>query len=188
MGHLARALNGAATIGEVDVQLRSIDEEVLQRLLLVAMEDADLGEVMPPVAGPAGWTPRRREAFRAFHRTRRDGLAGRQREATFAVVYGEQIVGSARLASRPAEHGVLETGIWLARGARGRGIGTALLGVLLEEAARAGASRVVAETTAANRAALGVLRRCGATLSSPNAQGSIRAELPLPARPAGRTL
>lgn len=39
-----------------DVTLRRLDEDLLQELLDVAVVEADLYEVMPPVAGPPGWT------------------------------------------------------------------------------------------------------------------------------------
>ena len=67
-----------------DVHLLPVDDDVLERLLAAAVADADPGEVMPPVAGPAGWTDQRRDAFRSFHRDRRDGLAGSLSETTIA--------------------------------------------------------------------------------------------------------
>jgi RimJ/RimL family protein N-acetyltransferase len=96
------------------VRLLPINDDVLADLLAVAIADADPAEVMPPVPGPPGWTPTRREAFIAFHRDRREGLAGRLREATFAISVDGQVVGSARLQrkDRPA---VLETGLSRAR-------------------------------------------------------------------------
>lgn len=60
--------------------------------------------------------------------------------------------------------GTAETGMWLGRTARGKGAGTRVLRALLAEAARQGVRAVIAETTADNAAAIGVLRRCGAVL------------------------
>lgn len=148
------------------VELRHVDEETLQRLLLVAVNDADPSEVMPPVAGPPGWTTERQEAFQAWHRDRRGGLAGPLHECTYAITADGRIVGSARLARRN-RHDVLETGMWLGRSERGQGIGTATLRALLGEAAAAGARHVVAETTSANLAAVAALRHHHATLTSP---------------------
>ncbi|MGW4000823.1 GNAT family N-acetyltransferase [Streptomyces nigra] len=71
--------------------------------------------------------------------------------------------GSARLAVRDGPD-VLEAGMWLARSKRGRGIGTAALRMLLDEAARSGARTVVADTKAHNTAALTALRRNGAQI------------------------
>jgi RimJ/RimL family protein N-acetyltransferase len=130
---------------------------------------------MPPVAGPAGWTAQREDAFRAFHRARRAGLTGGHHESTFAVAADGEIVGSARLELK--EPGTLEAGLWLARSARGRGIGTAVLRALLEEAAKAGAVTVVAETTAGNTAAVGVLRHSGGMFSVDNGSDHVHAEI-----------
>jgi ribosomal protein S18 acetylase RimI-like enzyme len=60
------------------------------------------------------------------------------------------------------------------------GIGVRALRLLLDEAARTGARRVVAETTAANAAAIKVLRRCSAVLVFDGLQ--VHAEIPV--RPA----
>ncbi|MGW1892710.1 GNAT family N-acetyltransferase [Streptomyces sp. NPDC002004] len=160
------------------VELRPVDEELLRGLLAVAVADAEPGEVMPPVPGPPGWTAARRDAFLAWHRERTAGLNGPRHEATYAVLADGVVVGSARLAQRggPA---VLETGIWLGRSARGRGIGTAAVRALVDEAARCGALAVVADTTDTNRAAVSALRRNGAALTSDPATGEISARLPL---------
>jgi len=133
---------------------------------------------MPPVTGSPGWTAARLEAFRAFHRARRAGLDGPHGEVTLAVVADDAVVGSARLARKPhLGEASLETGMWLADTARGRGLGTKTLKALLEEAGRYGATSVVADTTSSNRAALGVLRSCGAVLEAGEVDGRIRAEL-----------
>ncbi|WP_243740902.1 GNAT family N-acetyltransferase [Streptomyces sp. 8K308] len=158
------------------MELQQVDEEGLQELLAVAVEDAAPEEVMPPVAGPPGWTLERQGAFRNWHRARRAGLAGPLRESTFAIIHDGKIVGSARLALRDS-HGVLETGMWLARSWRGHGIGTAALRILLHEAARAGARVVVADTKAHNSAALAALRRNGATLIASQGTVEVHAEL-----------
>ncbi|MEV8533707.1 GNAT family N-acetyltransferase [Streptomyces sp. NPDC051211] len=161
------------------VELRPVDEETLHGLLAVAVADAAPGEVMPPVAGPPGWTTERKEAFLAWHRARRPGLAGPLRECTFAIVRDGRIVGSARLARRDSHDDVLETGLWLARSERGRGTGTATLRKLLDEAAAAGVRAVVAETTAGNPAALAALRHNGAKLTTHRNGADVHAELPV---------
>lgn len=158
------------------VAVRQMDEEVLEELLAVAVEDAAPEDVMPSVAGPPGWTARRRDAFRDWHRSRFPGLAGPLRESTFAVVHDGAVVGSARLAARDSPD-VLETGMWLGRSQRGRGIGTAALRILLDEAAKAGARMVVADTMAHNTAALTALRRNGATLTTSRDSIGVLAEL-----------
>ncbi|WP_416969695.1 GNAT family N-acetyltransferase [Streptomyces sp. 4F14] len=164
-------------VGQVAV--RRMDEEALAELLAVAVGDAEPDEVMPPVDGPPGWTAQRREAFREWHRARFPGLAGPLRECTFVVVHDGEVVGSARLAARDSLD-ALETGMWLGRSQRGRGIGTAALRILLDEAARAGARSVVADTMAHNAAALGALRRNGATLTTSRDSADVLAELTPP--------
>ena len=58
----------------------------------------------------------------------------------------------------------LETGIWLARSFRGRGVGSEALRLVKARAASAGAGVLVAETTAGNVGALALLRYAGAEL------------------------
>jgi RimJ/RimL family protein N-acetyltransferase len=159
------------------VALRPVDEKCLAELLALAIGDAVPEEVMPPVPGPPGWTEERQEAFRAWHRARRAGLEGPLGERTFAIVHEARVVGSARLARRECD--VLETGMWLGRSERHRGIGTAALRLLLDEAARLGASSVIADTTTDNAAALTALRRNGAMLTRPRDTVDVRAEMRL---------
>ena len=128
------------------VTLRPIDEEVLAELLTLAVADAAPEEVMPVMAGPPGWTAPRREAFLAFHRERRDGLAGDRRELGLAIVAERRLVGVARLAALEVPE-TYEAGIWLGRSARGRGVGSAALRALVAEAGAIGAAAVVAYTT-----------------------------------------
>lgn len=151
-----------------------MDEQTLEPLLSVAVAEAEPGEVMPPVEAPAGWSQARRDAFREFHRARFGGLAGPTRTVMYAIRAGGEVVGMIRM-SRTDEPDTVETGIWLGRSARGQGIGVAALRALLIEAAGVGASRVVADTTAGNDAALGVLSRCGAKITRDGDR--IRAEL-----------
>jgi RimJ/RimL family protein N-acetyltransferase len=69
-------------------------------------------------------------------------------------------VGSVRL-KRADEHGFMETGIWLTRLSRGRGVAVAAMAAVLQEAAAAGARGIRADTTTDNFGALGVLRHLG---------------------------
>ncbi|MFC3999684.1 GNAT family N-acetyltransferase [Nocardiopsis sediminis] len=164
------------------VGLVRVDDDVLEGLLDVAVGDADPEDVMPAVPGPPGWTQRRRDAFRAFHRARYPGLAAPPYEITYAVTEDGHIRGSVRL-RRPEERPeALETGIWLGRSARGRGIGTAAISAVVDAAAQAGAATVLADTTPGNAAMLSVLRRTGAVLVTDTAAGRVDAEL----RTAGR--
>jgi RimJ/RimL family protein N-acetyltransferase len=155
-----------------DVQLQPIDDDALESLLFVAVNDADPEEVMPAVPGPPGWTQARQDAFRAFHREGRAGFGSPRQEVSFAVAVDGAFVGVARLARKG--DGRLEAGAWLGRSARGRGVGTAVLELLLQEAARLEASELIAETTAENVAAIAVLTRRSARLSV-EASGAILA-------------
>ena len=157
----------------VAVVLRPIDEETLEALVRVAVDDAEPDEVMPPSAGPAGWTEQRQEAFRAFHRARRAGLAGPHEELGLAIVANGEAIGVIRLQRRcGARH---EVGFWIARSRRGRGAGTAALAALRSLAASLGVTELVAETTSDNAATLAMLRRQGADLSPPDEHGIVHA-------------
>lgn len=138
------------------VRVRLMDEDGLARLAETARAGAEPAEVMP-VEGSPGWTPDLVDAFRDFHRRR----AADPARTTYAIVAGGTVVGSIRL---DAVGGGFETGLWLARSARGQGIGGRALALVLAEARARGATTLVADTTAANHAALGILRRNGATL------------------------
>ena len=146
--------------GTVSVALVAVDETELAQLVHAATTDAVADEVTPPLSAGGAWTSARIAWLRDFHRSRRAGLAGPAGEATWAVIVDELVVGSVRLKGTE-EHGVLETGIWLTRGARGRGVGRAAMGATLRQAATLGATEVRAHTTAANWGALAVLRRLG---------------------------
>ncbi|GIF68002.1 hypothetical protein Ais01nite_60370 [Asanoa ishikariensis] len=156
------------------VVLTPLDDALIERLLAVAVADATPEEVMPPVDGPAGWTPARQEFFRAFHRERSPGLAGPLRTVMYAVHADDDLVGMIRLT---LEHDEAETGMWLARAARGRGLAAPALLALLEQAQRAGARTVSAETTPGNRAAQATLSRCGAVLDHQGDKVYARLEL-----------
>ncbi|MFC8047730.1 GNAT family N-acetyltransferase [Nocardia sp. NPDC057353] len=136
-----------------DIALQPLTEGNLPALLAAAVAGADPLEVMAPVPGPAGWTAERRAAFLAFHRGR--GLAAEPVELTYVVLLRGAVVGAARL--QPAGAGELETGIWLARDARGRGVGRALVTLLRAAAEQAGAARMIATTTPENAAARGLM-------------------------------
>ena len=151
-------------VPRVAVDLVAVDDAVLDRLVRAATEDADADEVTPPLTAGGAWTPARVAWLRDYHRDRRAGLAGPAGEATWAVLAGGSVVGSVRL-RRTGDAGVLETGAWLTRGARGQGLGHAAMAAVVREAAAAGATRLRADTTRDNAGALGLLRRLGFRLS-----------------------
>lgn len=140
--------------------LVDIDEQVLAAMVDVATTDAAPNEVTAPLDDGSSWTQARIDWLRALHRDRRPGLDGPLGEATWAIVADGRVAGAVRL-KRTAEPGTLETGIWLARGARGRGVATAALEFAFQRARSAGAHTVRADTTAGNVAALAVLGRLG---------------------------
>ena len=145
-----------------EVELVAVDEVVLSRLVEVATTDAAPDDVTPPLGD--GWTLDRVEWLRAFHRLRRAGLADGEEE-TSAISVDGTIVGATRLhRSSPETPDQLECGIWLARSARGLGLSKTVLRLLASRALAAGASRIVACTTAGNAAAVATLRRAGASL------------------------
>ena len=160
------------------VELVDVDETVLSELVEIATSDAHANEVTPPLTLENSWTPERIAWLQAFHRERRSGLTGPAGEATWAVTVDGRIVGSVRLKAT-AQEGCLETGAWLSRTARGRGVGRQALGALLELATAAGAEEVRADTTSTNSAALGLLRRLAFGIGIGEG-GAVRATLHLP--------
>ena len=141
------------------VELLDVDETVLSRLVGAALQDAEPDEVTPPMAG-ARWGPERIEWLRRLHRDRRLGLEGPLGEATWAVAVDGEVVGGVRL-KKTAEPGVLETGIWLTRPARGKGVARTAIALVLERARAHGARAVRADTSPENASAIYVLQRLG---------------------------
>ena len=171
------------------VELLDVSEELLEQLLELALRDADADEVTPPLGTTAGWNTDRISWFREFHRAAAAGLDGPAGQKTWAIRCDGQLAGSIRLKRmdpEPAEAGggaggggagsgggtgagdggggALETGIWLARSFRGRGVGREALRLVKARAASAGAAVLVAETTAGNVGALALLKYAGAEL------------------------
>lgn len=147
-----------ATLRRLDVGDRS-DRSDLDAVVAVAVTGALPREVMPPddEPHPDDWTLPRERAYARF-------LRGRPAtETSYLVVEGTAVVGVARLLR---DGSGAETGVWLARSARGRGIGTIVLGLLAQRAAEDGADRLLAGTTVDNVAALAALRHHGAALSA----------------------
>lgn len=146
------------------VRLADIDEPLLAQLLELALRDASPDEVTPPLGTAAGWNDERLAWFRAYHRSAAAGLDGTAAEKSWAVLCDGEPAGSIRL--KRTENGyTAETGIWLGRGYRGRGVGTAALALVLAEARRAGLQQVVAHTTAGNAGAQRILTSAGASLT-----------------------
>lgn len=157
------------TSGEPDsgVALTEVTALVLEQLLALAVHDAAPDDVTPPLGSAAGWNPERIGWFRAYHRAAW-GLDGPAREKTWAVTAGGAVAGSVRLRRVPdlsGPCGVVETGIWLGRQFRGRGIGVPALLLVKAEAAALGAGLLVADTDAGNHAAQALLRSAGAELN-----------------------
>ncbi|MGW5054152.1 GNAT family N-acetyltransferase [Actinokineospora sp. NPDC004072] len=127
-------------------------------------------EVMP--GRHQDWTPQARADYRAFL----DAQLADPTTTSFAVCAADAVVGVIRLRAIDAD--TAETGLWLSRDARGRGIGKAAVSALLAVARRRGLRALVADTTPENAAALGVLRACGAAV---HPEGSkVQAELAVP--------
>lgn len=142
-----------------DVTLRPLDEESLRELLDAAVEGADPAEVMPPVEGPAGWTAQRRAAFLRFHRSR--SLSAAPVEITYAVTVGGTVAGAARLGVLETERRAAEAGLWLSRSQRGRGVGGAVLGRLVDLAGAEEFESLFVSTTPDNAAVRRLLMQNG---------------------------
>ena len=157
------------------VSLMDVGEDVLEHLLNVAIRDADADDVTPPLGNGTGWTAERISWFREYHRSA-TALDGPARQKSWAIGYAGGLAGSIRL--RWTGPGTLETGIWLARGCRGLGIGQKALEQVVAHAAASGATTLEADTTTGNRAALALLRKAGAQLVFAAAP-AVKARVPL---------
>jgi [ribosomal protein S5]-alanine N-acetyltransferase len=162
-----------------DVTLVDVDEEVLHQLLDLAKRDASPDEVAPPLGGP-GWNLERTAWFFSYHRAAAEGLDGRAGEKSWGILADGSLAGSIRLKRVGAGNGLktAETGIWLGRSFRSRGIGSAALRLVLTEACSAGIAEVTARTLAGNRAAQRILTGAGAVLT-PDDDGTVRAVVAL---------
>lgn len=159
------------------VELVPVDDLVLERLVIVAVTDADADDVVPPIDGSHEWTEERLRWLRNYHLECRSGLDGAACQATYAVVNDGHVVGSVRLA-KTVDPREVETGIWLAKSARAQGIGSRALAVVAE-LARPHADAVVAWTSADDAMSQRILLRAGATLHSADVDGIVRATIPL---------
>ncbi|MEJ2856193.1 MULTISPECIES: GNAT family N-acetyltransferase [unclassified Saccharothrix] len=148
------------TASRVVVELRPVDDAGLQRLAAVAMSDADPSDVMPP-----DWTPGDMSSLLDFY----DGF----RADSFEIVQHGDTVGFTRITPEG------ETGLWVARSARGRGVGVAALRAVVDQAVLRRIPVVTARTTTANTAALSVLRRAGAVVEVDGEQVTARVGVPL---------
>lgn len=158
----------------MSVALHPLDDTWLPLLTKVAVADADPTEVMPPVDGPPGWHAASEAAFGDFHRARR---ADKTRN-TYVITVDEQPAGSLRLDWTDPDN--LETGLWLARRQRGRGVGSEAIRLALLEATHLGARTVTAETTLDNLGSRGALGRNGATFTFDGNDVMALFELPKP--------
>jgi RimJ/RimL family protein N-acetyltransferase len=83
---------------------------------------------------------------------------------TFLVLLDGVVVGDAGWFGPPDEHGEVEIGYGLAASARGRGVGTEAVQLLLAWVTGQGARRVRAEVEPGNAASFGLLERLGFTI------------------------
>lgn len=161
-----------------EVTLVDVDEAVADQLLQLAKRDASPDEVAPPLGGP-GWNLERTAWFYSYHHAAAAGLGGPAAEKSWAVFSGSRIAGSVRLKRNAgADVPSAETGIWLGRSFRSRGIGAAALDLVLAEARRAGLRRVTARTLAGNHRAQRLLAAAGAALTS-DGEGTVLAVVEL---------
>jgi ribosomal-protein-alanine N-acetyltransferase len=167
-----------------EVSLVDVDDAVMDQLLDLAKRDASPDEVAPPLGGP-GWNLERTAWFFSHHRAAAHGLDGEAGEKTWAILADGRLAGSVRLrrvesgspesdSVEPGSANVAETGIWLGRSFRSKGIGSAALRLVLAEARRAGVTEVTARTLAGNLGAQRLLTAAGAALT-PDDDGTVRA-------------
>ena len=160
-----------------EVELGTLDDSALEQLVVHAVPDAALEEVMPVAPGPARWTHARLQAFIAFHRGRRGGLQGPAREVSFVIRVDGEAAGVVRL--QRVSPATFVVGLWLARSVRSRGVGHLALVAVADRALVLGARALVAETTAGNAPALATLKRLGAHIQRASETGAVHAELDL---------
>ncbi|WP_163163494.1 GNAT family N-acetyltransferase [Arthrobacter sp. Alg241-R88] len=158
-----------------DVSLVDVDETVLEQLLELAKRDASPDEVAPPLGGP-GWNLERTAWFFSYHRAAARGLDGDAGEKSWGILADGSLAGSIRLRRVESGNGAAaaDTGIWLGRSFRSRGIGTAALRLVLDEARNAGIAEVTARTLTGNLGARRVLASAGAVLT-PDDDGTVSA-------------
>jgi RimJ/RimL family protein N-acetyltransferase len=139
------------------IELLRLDQSKLHDLLEVAVADASAAEVMPPLLPyEQGWSAAMRQAFLDFF----EPMLG----TIYGITVSGELVGFIRLSPLSSREGTAETGMWLGRSWRGKGVGQAALRALVTEASRNGFTKIVAETTPENVAAIGTLRKNGASL------------------------
>ena len=173
-------MSPSAEPSPADVRLVDVDEPVLEQLLTVAIQDADPDEVTPPLGSASGWNSERISWFREYHHAAA-GLDGPAQQKSWAIRSDGELAGSIRLQRTGPDS--LETGIWLGRSFRGRGIAREALRLVIERAAASGAAVLAADTTAGNAAALVLLRSAGAEFEQAEASDAaavpVRARIPL---------
>lgn len=150
------------------VELLDVTEEVLEALLDLALTDAAADDVTPPLGATPDWNEERISWFRNYHRAAAAGLDSPGGQKSWAVSFGGRVAGSIRLkraGTTPSGMASLETGMWLGRSFRGRGIGREALRLVHAVARGTDASVLRAETSAGNTAAQALLRSAGAELA-----------------------
>jgi RimJ/RimL family protein N-acetyltransferase len=145
-----------------EISLADVGEAMLEQLLELAQQDAAADDVTPPLGTGSGWNTERRDWFRAYHRAAAAGLDGPAGEKSWAVLWDGRPAGSVRL--KLTGETTAETGIWLGRSFRGRGVGAAALALVLAEARTYGLRKVTAHTTEGNLGAQRILTAAGAHL------------------------
>jgi L-amino acid N-acyltransferase YncA len=91
-------------------------------------------------------------------------LAAGERLPMLVADAGEGVLGWARIlaySDRPVYAGVGEVSVYVAPQARGRGLGTALLEALQQQATELGYWKLLGKLFTANAASAGMVRRCG---------------------------
>ncbi|MBP1231364.1 RimJ/RimL family protein N-acetyltransferase [Arthrobacter sp. PvP102] len=164
------------------VELLDVTEEILAKLLDVALTDAAADDVTPTLGATPGWNAERIGWFLNYHRAAAAGLDGPAAQKSWAISCDGRLAGSIRLkraGTAASAVTALETGLWLGRSFRGRGIGREALKLVCTVAAATGASVLQAETTAGNSAARALLRSAGAELAGDGVTTPLTARISL---------
>jgi RimJ/RimL family protein N-acetyltransferase len=146
-----------------EIILADVGEAMLEQLLELAQQDAAADEVTPQLGPGNGWNTERHDWFRSYHRAAAAGLDGPAGEKSWAVLCEGVPAGSIRL--KLTAEATAETGIWLGRSFRGRGVGAAALALVLAKARTSGLRKVTAHTTEGNLGAQRILTAAGAQLT-----------------------
>ena len=116
------------------------------------------------------------------------GVDHHDHEALVAVGADGTLVGVARFVRRPSDPEAAEVAVTVADDRQGRGLGTALLGLLADRARAEGIRRFTALILASNREMLELVKDLGPVRTVEQAGGTVELEITLPRHGTGSHL